>query len=213
MEPSREWAEEEWIPLSALQHYSYCPRQCALIHQEQTFDENLYTLRGQAVHRHVDTPESAMEDGIRVERALPLFCKRLGLTGKADMVEFLLDGAPYPVEYKHGPRREHEHDDLQLAGQAICLEEMTGKEIPEGAIYHHGSRRRREVKITAALRQQVESITLAVRAMLASATLPPPLNDKRCQHCSLKDACQPEVVAEKERQSTLRVALFRSEES
>lgn len=213
MEPSREWAEEEWIPLSALQHYSYCPRQCALIHQEQTFDENLYTLRGQAVHRHVDTPESAMEDGIRVERALPLFCKRLGLTGKADMVEFLLDGTPYPVEYKHGPRREREHDDLQLAGQAICLEEMTGKPIPEGAIYHHGSRRRREVKITAALRQQVESITLAVREMLASGILPPPLNDKRCQHCSLKDACQPEMVAAKERQSTLRAALFRSEET
>lgn len=213
MEPSREWAEEEWIPLSALQHYSYCPRQCALIHQEQTFDENLYTLRGQAVHRHVDTPESVMEDGIRVERALPLFCKRLGLTGKADMVEFLADGTPYPVEYKHGPRREQTHDDLQLAGQAICLEEMTGKPIPEGAIYHHGSRRRREVKMTAALRQQVELTTIAVRAMLALATLPPPLNDKRCLHCSLKDACQPEMVAAKDRQSMLRAALFRSEES
>ena len=212
MEPVSEWAEEDWIPLSALQHYSYCPRQCALIHQEQTFDENLYTLRGQAVHRHVDTPDSAMTEGIRVERALPLFCKRLGLTGKADVVEFLIDGTPYPVEYKHGPRREKTHDDLQLAGQAICLEEMTGQAVPQGAVYHHGSRRRREVKITAALRQEVERITTAVREMLANGNLPPPLNDKRCLHCSLKDACQPEAVTAQTRQSLLRAALFNPED-
>src|SRR5438552_3319316 len=113
------------IMISALEHYSYCPRQCALIHQEQTFSENLYTLRGRAVHEQVDEPEAVVEKGVRVERALPLWSNRLGLVGKADVVEFRGE-TPYPVEYKHGPPREKEHDELQLCAQALCLEEMTG---------------------------------------------------------------------------------------
>ena len=91
--------------ISALEHYSYCPRQCALIHQEQTFDENLYTLRGQVVHAQVDEPEGEVISGVRVERALPLWSHRLGLVGRADVVEFHGE-VPYPVEYKHGPRRQ-----------------------------------------------------------------------------------------------------------
>src|SRR6266446_5838641 len=153
------WDESELVMISALEHYSYCPRQCALIHQEQTFDENLYTLRGRAVHKQVDEPEAVVEKGVRVERALPLWSNRLGLVGKADVVEFRGD-TPYPVEYKHGPRREKEHDDLQLCAQAVCLEEMTGQNVPKGAIFHHSSRRRREVEFTSALRAKVErSIT------------------------------------------------------
>ena len=111
------------IPLSALQHYSYCPRQCALIHQEQTFTENVFTLRGQRVHERVDEPDTRSEKGVRIEQALPLYCDRLGLSGKADIVEFLPDGTPRPVEYKHGPRRQKEHDDIQVAAQALCLED------------------------------------------------------------------------------------------
>ncbi|MBI5135700.1 MAG: CRISPR-associated protein Cas4 [Nitrospirae bacterium] len=190
-----EWDEASLVPISALQHFAYCPRQCALIHVEQVFDENLYTLRGRAVHRLVDEPESRLERGVRVERALPLFSPRLGLVGKADVVEFLSDGTPYPVEYKHGRRRPSDHDDLQLAAQALCLEEMTGKPVPAGAIFHHSSRRRREVTITPALRGRVEQATDEVRRMLQAKKLPRPPADERCRHCSLLDACQPYLVA------------------
>jgi len=122
---------EDLIPLSALQHWCYCPRQCALIHVEQAFAENVVTLRGQAVHSRVDQPGLEMRAGLRIERALPVWSERLGLIGKADIVEFEMDGTPYPVEYKHGSKRKAGFiaacDELQLAAQALCLEEMTGR--------------------------------------------------------------------------------------
>jgi CRISPR-associated exonuclease Cas4 len=191
-----------------LQHYSYCPRQCALIHQEQAFDDNHHTERGNAVHQLVDEPGSEGRPGAHIERALPIFCERLGLSGRADVVEFLADGTPYPVEYKHGPRRQRMHDDLQLAAQALCLEEMTGKPVPAGAIFHHTSRRRREVPITPALRARVEQITSEVRMMLQSEHMPPPVNDARCKQCSLIDSCQPEMLENRNRLRTLRRTLF-----
>ncbi len=198
--------------LSALQHYSYCPRQCALIHQEQSFDDNEFTLRGQRAHRRVDSGEISVEDGVRVQRALPLYSERLGLVGKADVVEFLPDGTPYPVEYKQGKRHKREHDDIQLAAQALCLEEMTGREVPEGAIYHHKSKRRRVVPITPALRQQVVQIADAVRALLASSRLPPPTDDAAlCRACSLHDLCQPELVGAARRIHALKTTLFETD--
>lgn len=205
-------ADDDPIMISALEHWSYCPRQCALIHVEQTFDENLYTLRGRAVHKRVDEPESEIVDGIRVERAVPLWSKKLGLIGRADVVEFHGD-VPYPVEYKHGPRREKEHDDLQACAQAMCLEEMTGKEVPRGAIYHHSSRRRREVVFTKALRQRVEEAITGIRQMLGSGTLPPPVNDRRCEHCSLRESCMPSVIGEQERARAVVRGLFAAKES
>lgn len=195
------------IMISALEHWSYCPRQCALIHVEQTFDENLYTLRGQAVHKRVDEPESEIVDGVRVERALPLWSKALGLIGKADVVEFHGE-VPFPVEYKHGPRREREHDDLQLCAQALCLEEMTGKGVPCGAIYHHSSRRRREVAFTPDLRRRVKDVVEAIRRMLATTTLPEPVNDARCDKCSLRESCMPAVVSERARAAAVVKHLF-----
>jgi len=195
------------VMISALEHWSYCPRQCALIHLEQTFDENLYTLRGNAMHARVDEPTSEEIQGVRVERAVPLWSKRLGLIGKADVVEFHGD-TPYPVEYKHGPRREHEHDDLQVCAQAICLEEMIGKTVPRGAIYHHSSRRRREVVFNESLRHCVEEAVLAIRKMLAERVLPPPVNDKRCDHCSLNESCLPSVIGEQDRAKRLVRDLF-----
>ena len=200
-------SDDDPIMISALEHWSYCPRQCALIHVEQTFDENLYTLRGQAVHKRVDEPESEIVDGVRVERAVPLWSKRLGLIGRADVVEFH-GVVPYPVEYKHGPRREQEHDDLQLCAQAICLEEMTGKAVPDGAIYHHSSRRRREVTFTADLRDRVAEVVTQIRAMIQAKTIPPPVNDARCKHCSLSEACMPSVIGERQRAEALIRTLF-----
>ena len=199
---------DDVIMISALQHFSYCPRQCALIHLEQQFSGNVHTARGDAVHAHVDEPGWEAQPGARVERALPIWSDRLGITGRCDVVEFRHDGSIYPVETKHGPRKAKAHDDLQLAAQALCLEEMTGKSVRRGAIYHHSSRRRREVAITDTLRSQVEEITALIRALLVSGKLPPPVNDARCKECSLKDICQPEALMAKPTQKILRSTLF-----
>ena len=190
--------EPDPLPLSALQHWAYCPRQCGLIHLEQAFDDNLHTQRGQAVHKTVDIPGGEERKGVRIERALPVWHDTLGLIGKADVVEFEADGTPYPVEYKHGSRNKAVDiaacDDVQLAAQAICLESMTGRVVSEGALYYASSRRRRIVAITEALRMQVFDTAQAVRAMLSSATLPPPTRDvRRCKACSLRERCQPEA--------------------
>ncbi len=187
------------ITLSALQHWAYCPRQCGLIHLEQAFDDNLHTQRGQAVHAQVDKPGVEERKGLRIERALPLWSEALGLIGKADVVEFEPDGTPYPVEYKHGSRHKAADvaacDDVQLAAQALCLEEMTGRAVSEGALYYASSRRRRMVAITPALRAQVRETASAVRAMLAGAKLPAPTLDvRRCKGCSLRERCQPEAL-------------------
>ena len=193
-------SEDDPLPISAVQHWAYCPRQCGLIHLEQAFDDNLHTLRGQAVHAQADRPGFEVRRGLRVERALPLFSDRLGLIGKADTVEFEPDGTPYPVEYKHGSRHKAadiaDCDDLQLAAQALCLQEMTGRTVPEGALFYASSKRRRVVAIDAGLLQRVAVVTAEVRAMLATGHLPSPTADvRRCRGCSLRDRCQPEALA------------------
>jgi CRISPR-associated exonuclease Cas4 len=196
LEDLREWAEEEVVMISALEHYSYCPRQCALIHVEQVYDENLYTLRGNRVHQRAHDPsEGASEEGVRIERGLSLFSERLGLVGKADVVEFHPDGTPYPVEYKSGPRRQSRHDAIQLCAQAMCLEEMLGRAVPRGAVFHYASRRRREVAFDDGLRRLTEEKILEVRQLLVSRSLPPPVADARCPKCSLFDACMPFALA------------------
>lgn len=194
--------EPEKIALSALQHWQYCPRQCGLIHLEQVFDDNVHTLRGQAVHAKVDQPGVETAKGVRVERALPLWHDELGLVGKSDVVEFLAGGVPYPVEYKHGSRNKAPDiaacDDLQLAAQAMCLQAMTGKRVGEGALYYATSKRRRVVEITDPLRAAVAQTADAIRHMLASGELPPPLvaeqAAKRCKACSLLERCQPQAT-------------------
>ncbi len=195
------------IPISALQHYSYCPRQCALIHVEQTFHENLFTLRGRAVHRRVHDTEPSSRAGIRCERGLPLWSTKLSLTGKADLVEFDDDGAPHPVEYKRGHKRRWGHDELQLCAQALCLEEMFEHRVPSGAIFYHASRARVEVAIDESLREEVRRTMERVRELLASEFLPPPVNDPRCKHCSLRPACMPDALTGG-RLKRLDLALF-----
>lgn len=187
--------EHDPLPLSAIQHYSYCPRQWGLIHLEQEFADNVFTMRGNAAHALVDTHGLKVEKVIRVERALPVYSLEWGLVGKADLVEFHPDGTVYPVEYKHGPRRAKRHDELQLAGQAVCLEEMLGQPVSKGAIYHVSSKRRREVQIDAELRAHLRTVIADIRQLTTTGTLPPPANDDRCRHCSLIDICQPAAVA------------------
>jgi CRISPR-associated exonuclease Cas4 len=203
---------DEVVALSALQHWVYCPRQCGLIHLEQAFEENVHTARGQAVHHLVDTPGYEIKAGVRVERALPVWSDRYNLIGKADLVEFHPDGMIYPVEFKHGAKRQKLHDDIQLAAQAICLEEMLGRPVPKGAIFHATSHRRREVLITPELKRAVIETADAIRAMLASGKLPPPVNDARCNECSLKDICQPQALADQVKQRLQRQRLFNPED-
>jgi len=195
------------IPISALNHYAYCPRRCALIHVEQIFEENVYTMRGRSLHERVDQPVGEFQEGVRIERALPLWSVRLGLIGKADVVEFH-GVTPLPVEYKSGRLREFDNDELQLCAQGMCLEEMTGKSVPLGVIYHHGSRRRREVELCEKLRADVEKTVVEIRRMLSEKTIPPPVNDNRCRHCSLKGSCMPEVVGEQAKAAALLRDLF-----
>lgn len=195
-------AANDPIPISALQHFSYCPRQCALIHIEQFFDENIFTVRGRILHERVDSGERDWQvrpDGtrVRIERSLPLWSERLGLIGKADVVEFPDEGAPYPVEYKSGRKREKVHDDVQLCAQALCLEEMLNASVPRGAIFHHASRRRREVEFTTSLRAFTMETIERTRTLLTRGVVPPPIDDRRrCRDCSLREACVPEVADE-----------------
>lgn len=185
----------ESVPLSALQHFLYCPRQCALIHVEQTFEENLYTLRGARVHENAHSVGHELVAGRRFERSLPLFSEHLGLTGRSDIVEFDAHDVPYPVEYKAGKRKNLRADEVQLCAQAMCLEEMLDVRVPEGSIFYHSSRRRTKVAFTEELRSLVERTTHAVREILVALQIPPPVHDARCRHCSLNDSCLPAIVA------------------
>lgn len=200
------------INVSALNQYTYCPRRCGLIYLESEFSNNIHTARGNAEHERVDqSGYVTTREGARAEYTLPVWSERLGLIGKCDVVEFWPNGNIYPVEYKHGERKKRLNDDLQLVAQALCLEEMTGKVITHGAIYHHGSRRRREVAITQDLRDKVKETVNAIRAMMESGKLPPPANDARCKECSLKEICQPQAVAERAVQHSLLETLFKPE--
>lgn len=197
------------VPLSALNHWAYCPRRCGLIHMEGEFTDNIHTARGNAEHERVDrVAYETLKSGARAEFALPVWSDRLGLIGKCDAVEFWPDGTVYPVEYKHGPKRKWLNDDLQLAAQALCLEDMLGRPVTHGAIFHASSHRRREVTITPVLRELVVETVGAIRAMLAVGALPPPVFDARCKECSLKEICQPEALAGRDRLKRLAAELF-----
>jgi len=199
--------EEIDIPISAIEHYSYCPRQCALIHVEQTYDENVFTIRGTLAHERVDAGEDTVRAGVRVARGIPLWSERLGLRGKADVVELTATGA-YPVEYKVG-RRRGSHAELQLCAQALCLEEMLGAPVPKGAVFYHADRRRVEVEFTGPLRRATIAAIRAIRRMLREQSVPPAPNDARCPNCSLISVCLPSVVGEPARLRGLQGALFR----
>lgn len=199
------------IPLSALNQYAYCPRRCYLIHAEGEFEDNVHTVSGNLEHARVDQSESRAQGGVRVEYALPVWSERLGLSGRCDAVEFHPDGTIYPIEYKHGKRRRWFNDDLQLAAQALCLEEMTGRPVPRGAIFHQQSKRRREVVVTDDLRRAVGEAVRAVGALLNQPRRPPPLTGaevRRCGECSLRDLCEPELVGAEPTLSALAHNLF-----
>lgn len=189
----------DYIPISALQHYLYCPRQCALIHLEQCWVENVHTAAGRIEHAKVHSDSSEKRGPRKAVTGLQISSARLGISGIADMVDFHLEGDvwhPYPVEYKHGRPKHHDSDRVQLCAQAMCLEEMLGLTIPEGALFYWKPRRREIVAFDAALRKMTGDTVSAIRAMLAGGTTPPPPDARSikrlCPDCSLQEACMPE---------------------
>lgn len=188
------YSDDEIVMVSAIEHFSYCPRQCALIHVEHVYDENVFTLRGSMAHVRADEPTERTEAGVTVERALPIWSEEHGLYGRADVVEFNPDGTVCPVEYKIAPKRAAEHAELQLCAQAICLEEMFGKPITHGALYSSSSHQRRPIEFTPELRAKTLALIDSVRAMQNVRLLPEPVNDARCPNCSLVHVCMPSGV-------------------
>ena len=185
--------DEPIVAISAIEHFVYCPRQCALIHCDGVWSDNAHTVRGSRAHRRVDSGHHRRERGRLVLRAIPLWSETLGLSGRADAVE-MEGGAVRPVEYKSGVRHGAAAD-LQLCAQALCLEEMLNVDIPEGHVWYGGPRRRVPVAFTTALRREVEEIIHDIRQQLLAASLPDAPNDHRCPECQLRHHCMPEMTS------------------
>ncbi|MDP2599634.1 MAG: CRISPR-associated protein Cas4 [Deltaproteobacteria bacterium] len=189
--------ENSLVTLSSLEHYSFCPRQCGLIFVEGIWADDKNTVAGTLLHDHADTPGyETTDDGATILRALPLFSKKHGLVGKADIVE-MRNGQPTPVEYKKGRKKQWGNDDIQLCAQALCLEEMFNAQIPKGYIYHATSKRRREVLLDEKLRAETFQTIEAVRKLLETGTVPPAVLAPKCDGCSLRKICMPELTGEK----------------
>ena len=204
------YSEDDLIPLSALQHLLFCERQCALIHVEQQWVENLYTAEGRIMHERVDAGRSESRGKVRIASGLPLRSLRLGLVGRADVVEFhreeddaarkgsgVTGSRPFPVEYKRGrPKKEH-WDKVQLCAQAICLEEMLGVEVPSGALFYGKTRRRVDVVFDLDLRRETEEAALRLHELIASGETPPARYDEKCESCSFISLCLPKATTGK----------------
>ncbi len=186
------YPEDQLIPLSALQHWLYCPRQCALIHVEQAWAENRFTAEGRVMHERAHDAPDESRPGVRITRGMPVRSLRLGISGQCDVVEFHKDGRILPVEYKRGKPKAHRADEVQLCAQALCLEEMRGTSIPDGCLYYGERRRRTPVAFGAELRDLVFSTAEAVHGCFRSGITPLAEHEPRkCGACSLIDLCQP----------------------
>ena len=191
--PSFGYADTDLIPLSALQHFLYCPRQCALIHVDQQWAENRYTAEGRVLHQRTDSGAPETRSGVRIERRVAVRSYRLGVSGFADVVEVdTEDGTVRPVEYKRGRPKSHRADEVQLCAQAVCLEEMLGREVGAGAIFYGRPRRRLDVEVDRDLRRLTEEAAMATHRLLRDGSIPSPLYEAwKCDSCSLVDICRP----------------------
>jgi CRISPR-associated exonuclease Cas4 len=200
------YPEDDLIPISALQHLVFCARQCALIHIEQLWSENVFTAQGRGLHEKVHEAEAESRPGVRVVRGLRLRSLELGLVGQADVVEFHADSAGtavpglpgrytvFPVEYKRGKPKADACDEVQLCAQAMCLEEMLGTSIPRGALFYGRPRRRQEVEFTESLRQQTRETAGKLHELLRSGRTPTAAYEKKCESCSLLERCLPQIT-------------------
>ena len=208
-EIQRENQDTRLIPLSALQHYAFCPRQCALIHNEQAWAENYLTAQGKALHERVDSGEPETRKGVRFERTVHVSAEKLGISGVLDLVEVdTKTGRLKPVEYKRGKPKPNPMDKIQLCAQGLCLEEMTGQTISEGALWYMQTRHRVPVVFSDDLRLQTLATIAAVRKLLNSGKTPPPDYGKRCKACSLVEICQPALLGKRDRSVGYVAGLF-----
>lgn len=197
------------MPLSALEHHIYCPRQCALIHVDGVWTDNRHTVAGTAGHRRVDTARDRVERGLVILRHVPLWSEELGLTGRADALQLSpATGAVVPVEYKMG-RPHGDAARVQLCAQALCLEEMTGSRVTTGYLWYGTSRRRQRVQIDEPLRALTLATIADVRRAFRAQRLPSPVDDARCASCQLLDHCQPELSAQPDRVSAYLASALR----
>ncbi len=191
------YAESDFVALSALQHYVFCPRQCALIHLEQVWSENLYTAEGRAMHERADSAVTSYREGVRVTRSVPLRSSALGVSGVADVVEWHRqknEFQPFPVEYKRGKPKKHDADKVQLCAQAMCLEEMRSCTILSGALFYGQTMHRLDVVFDEAMRSKTVAAAAGVHELFASCVTPHPEFGPKCKLCSLFDECMPEVL-------------------
>ena len=187
--------EEDLVSLSALQHVLYCERQCALIHIEGIWTENRYTAEGRIVHERAHESGSQSRGKVRIETGVDVRSAQLGVVGQADVVEFHFEQTgfwrPYPVEYKRGRKKPEDWDRVQLCAQAICLEEMLGLDVPQGAIYYDQPRKRELVDFTKDLRSKVSKTAMRVHEIINNGILPQAEEGKKCKNCSLAQTCLP----------------------
>ena len=201
------YTEDDLLPISALQHLFFCERQCALIHIEQAWAENLFTAEGRIMHERVHEADRQSRGSIRIEYSMWLRSLRLGLIGKADVVEFhrkpdsLKAGSavwvPFPVEYKRGKPKKDNCDKVQLCAQALCLEEMMEVEVPNGALFYGKKRRRTDVMFDDTLRRQTEETAIRLHELIASGRTPKPVYTPKCDSCSLIGICLPKILGKK----------------
>ncbi|NGZ74051.1 CRISPR-associated protein Cas4 [Saccharibacillus alkalitolerans] len=206
------YEDDELLMLSGLQHYSFCRRQWALIHIEQQWEENIKTYEGQLMHKRADNPQLTEKRGnLLISRAMPLVSRRLGISGKADVIEFhaadddmppgfgaKLAGrrgrwVPFPVEYKRGKPKPDDWDEVQLCAQALCLEEMLGVTVAEGALFYGERERRVDVEFTESLRGRVNEYLSGMRELFDRGETPPARYKSGCKSCSLINICMPRM--------------------
>lgn len=216
------YAEEDCLPLSGIQHIVFCPRQYSLIHVEQQWEENIYTFEGRVMHDRVDDPFFFESRGVLlITRSVPLISYKLGLYGVADVVEFhqcqsngiTLQGRsgrwlPYPVEYKRGKPKRDDRDQVQLCAQAMCLEEMLGVAVPEGALFYGKTKRRQVVELDQQLRRRVVELSKMMHELFEQGITPKPVKTKACDSCSLVDICLPKTADRKSVKSYLDNTAF-----
>lgn len=200
------FTDDQLIPISALQHWIYCRRQCGLIHLEQAWAENRLTAEGRTLHEKVHESDSENRPGVRIVRGLRLVSYTLGLVGQADVVEFRRGDSgielqralglwrPFPVEYKRGKPKKNDSDKIQLCAQALCLEEMLQAEIPAGAFFYGKPHRRTDVEFDASLREKTRQTADALHALFDSRKTPTVRYSKKCENCSLYLQCMPKTT-------------------
>lgn len=208
------YGEEELLPISALQHLLFCERRAALILLEGLWQDNVFTAEGGVLHEQTHQAETECRGNLRIARGLWLNSLRLGLCGRADVIEFQLvdhtqlgmtiplagaDGAwcPFPVEYKRGRLRSEESFEVQLCAQALCLEEMLNISISAGAVYYGKTRRRLEIPFDQTIRDKTEAAAKRLHELVSSGITPKARPQAKCRSCSLVDVCLPAAMSQR----------------